>query len=221
MPQSRFLAAPSVLIALSALAVVLSYQAGANRFAPPRPATVGTINLGRILEEVTERAEWDARLRSMEEALGAEARGKQEAVNKKKERLEGLSQGPEWAALREEMAMDILEADAWFKFERARLDRERSLMWQDLYKSVKTEADKLALAEGLDLVLVNDSLGEIRSTGDAQTSAEAVVLQQITARRLVFASKEVDITDRLIVRMNNARVSTPAGASGGTATKPK
>jgi len=219
MPQPRFAAAPSVLIALSALAVVLSYQAGANRSAPPRPATVGTINLGRILEEVTERAEWDARLRSMEEQLGAEARGKQEAVNKKKERLEALSQGPEWGALREEMAMDILEADAWFKFERARLDRERSLMWQDLYKSVKTEADKLALAEGLDLVLVNDSLGEIRSTGDAQTSAEAVVLQQITARRLVFASKEVDITDRLIVRMNNARVSTPAGAGG--ANKPK
>jgi Skp family chaperone for outer membrane proteins len=125
-------------------------------------------------------------------------------VNAKKAKLDAMPEGDAKIAAREEIAREILEAEAWFKFSRGELDREKSLMWQDLYQSMKTEAGKLAEAQGLDLVLVNDSLPEIKTTTESNVSAEAMVLQQITARRVVFASQETDVTDQLITRMNNA-----------------
>ena len=114
--------------------------------------------------------------------------------------------------------MDILEAEAWFKFSTAELDRERALMWQDLYESMKTESAALAKAQGFDLILVNDSLPEIKTTGDAKVSLEAIVLQQITSRRVVYGAKEIDVTDQLVTRMNNAFAAGPTGAPA--ATKP-
>lgn len=188
---------------LVALVAAISYRADAFREAMLK-SSYGTINLDRVFKEVRQRADWDARLRNMEEKLTADAKNKQEAVNAKKAKLDAMPEGDAKIAAREEIAREILEAEAWFKFSRGELDREKSLMWQDLYQSMKTEAGKLAEAQGLDLVLVNDSLPEIKTTTESNVSAEAMVLQQITARRVVFASKETDVTDQLITRMNNA-----------------
>lgn len=200
------------VLSIAAAVVVVASPAGAFRPAAYRPISVGTVDLGQVLEKVNERAEWDATLKGMGEKLSVEVKSRQEAIQAKQAKVKEMPDGDERTRLREELALEILEAEAWLKFKSTELDRERSLMWQDLYKSVKAEADKLAVAEGFDLVLVNDSLGELRTTPDANTSNEGFVLQQITARRALYASKEIDLTDRLIVRMNNARATAPKRA---------
>ena len=72
-----------------------------------------------------------------------------------------------------------------------------------------TKAKAQARAEGYDeIVLVDDSASEIRTENNAQVSLQAQVLQQISTRRVLFAKNTIDITDQVIVRMNNA-VGTP------------
>jgi hypothetical protein len=56
---------------------------------------------------------------------------------------------------------------------------------------------------------VNDSLGPLNVSREIEMSQEQQVLQQIMNRRLLYAAKATDITDQLIVRMNNARAVTP------------
>ncbi|HMN96176.1 MAG TPA: hypothetical protein PKC43_07675 [Phycisphaerales bacterium] len=206
---------PTILL-LAALIAALAYQAGANRAAvpaaAPRPTVVGTIDLGRVLEQVTARAEWDATIRSLEEGLASALRSKQETLTAEQARILELPEGAEKNERREKLAFDLFETEAWIKWKRAEADRERSLMWRDLYRLTKEEAGRLAAAQGVDLLIVNDSVGEIRSIDEANVSAEAVVLQQITSRRVLYAARDIDLTDQLITRMNNAGAAAPRPA---------
>ena len=66
------------------------------------------------------------------------------------------------------------------------------------------ETKRVAEAEGIDIVLVDDSGSEIRTENNAQVPLQAQVIQQITTRRVLFAKNAIDITDQVIIRMNNA-----------------
>ena len=87
------------------------------------------------------------------------------------------------------------------------VDREQSLMWRSIYRNLRREAERVAEAEGFALVLVDDSAGEIRTQSGTQVPLQTQVLQQITNRRILFASNTTDISDQVIVRMNNAIVA--------------
>ncbi len=63
----------------------------------------------------------------------------------------------------------------------------------------------LAEQEGYALVVVDDSIV------DFQSGTEADMMRQISARRMLYASPRVDITDALIMQMNNAFQRRQAG----------
>ena len=63
-----------------------------------------------------------------------------------------------------------------------------------------------------DLVLVDDSAGELGINPQSQLNRETQITQQMVSRRVLYAGDAVDITDQLITRMNNAYQS---GRTGG------
>jgi Skp family chaperone for outer membrane proteins len=97
------------------------------------------------------------------------------------------------------------------------LDYEKSLMWRSIYRNLRSEAAKLAEAEGYDYIIIDDGTDDLQTNREAKMPQEAQVLDQIQRRRVLYASPAHDLTDKLIVRMNNARaagtsVPTPSGA---------
>ena len=56
-----------------------------------------------------------------------------------------------------------------------------------------------------DIVLVNDSRGELQISDEVNVSREQQILTQILNRRMLYASEPTDITAQLIVRINNLR----------------
>ena len=62
----------------------------------------------------------------------------------------------------------------------------------------------MAESEGYDLVIVDDSKAPFTENPDARVSREGHILQQIAVRRIMYANPMIDITQDLIVRMNNA-----------------
>ena len=84
------------------------------------------------------------------------------------------------------------------------VDIEKSIMLRDLYKQIKEAVAELANVEGYDLILVDDSGGELGIDPNSQQSREAQILRQITRRRALYSADTIDITDEIIVRMNNA-----------------
>ena len=93
------------------------------------------------------------------------------------------------------------------------LDRERSLKWQAVYRAVREGAAKLAENERLDMIVVDDSKIELQT----QRAKDAPPLEtqaksQISQLRVLYAGKSIDVTEKLIVQINNSR-STATAAS--------
>jgi len=208
MRQTTSVLSVPVVLLLIVVTALLAGHAGAVRVTQ-RPVTVGTVNLSRVIEELHERAEWDAQMRAREESLLAEIRTRQAGLNERKAQLDALPEGAEADLAREGLALELVRLETWYNFKREDLDRERALMWKSMYRNIRSEAERLAASESIDLIVVNDSTAELRTGSDGKIPAEAQVLQQISSRRILFAGREIDISDRLVTRMNNARAARP------------
>ena len=78
------------------------------------------------------------------------------------------------------------------------LERERATDLRETYDRIRSEAGKLAKEHNIDIVLLNDSIPEIDLSDAART------LQQISARRILYANESLDVTKELLARMNGA-----------------
>jgi hypothetical protein len=65
--------------------------------------------------------------------------------------------------------------------------------------------------------LVNDGVTDIQLQRDSKTPLEAQAQEQIVRRRVLFAAKSIDVTDQLVVRMNNARGAASKPTTGDAA----
>lgn len=211
---------PATLAASAALAVSVAYSAlAAPRYAPP-PITVATVDIIQLIDKLNEKSDFEVTINALAQRIQAEL-----ATRKKElEELAGKADkgtDAEKQATRDMFALKKLQLDEWSNFKQAEIDRERALMWQSIYKHIREESEKLAAAEGYDLVLVNDSVTDLILRRDSQVPQEQQAQEQIMRRRVLYANKTLDVTARLITRMNNARTaaagSAPAAPAKGTA----
>ena len=199
-----------------AIGAILGYQSFGAALAG-QPAVVVTVNLGHVIENLTQRADSDARLRKMRDELLAEQDRKQKEVKAMEEKAKGLQQQLEAANdaqrkeiesqlidLQEQAALAALNYQAWQTISAEKVDIEAALSMQDLYRSVKTAAAQMATTNRYDLVLVDDSQGDLSMSSESRVSRMEQVRQQIAARRMLYANPAIDITEDLIQRMNNA-----------------
>lgn len=179
------------------LVLIVSYQSFALGQAAARPTACATINLERAFDGLQERAAVDARLTKMAEELKAEGDEKADAIDALTEELDMYLPGTErhQRAL-EEFQLTSLQYQAHIEFSRRKIDLEHALVLRRLYGSIKRAAAQMSAEMGYDLVLVDDSIEEIPA------GTETDVRRQIAARRILFGSKEIDITKALIEQMN-------------------
>ena len=97
-----------------------------------------------------------------------------------------------------------LRFEQWVQSKTQEIDRERSLKWRSIYRNLRREAARVAETDGYELVLVNDATGEIRTEPNSQMPLEQQVLTQMLNRRILYSASPIDITEQVIVRMNNA-----------------
>ena len=86
-----------------------------------------------------------------------------------------------------------------------------------LLRNLRSEAAKLAEAEGFDYIVIDDGSEDLPTSREMKMSLEGQVLDQFQRRRMLYANPAYDLTDKLIVRMNNARA---AGAPAPATTAP-
>ena len=220
-PKRLILAAG--LFTLFAASLALAYQGGASRVG--QPSAVATVNLAVVMEKLEQKSSAQANLRAMAEKLNDDDKAKKDELTKLQGDLKAMAEdAPGREALQEKLAMSTLQYQAWAKFSSEKIDIEKALVLEDLYKSIKEAAKQTAVAARLDLVLIDDSQGELTKSADSRISREAQIMQQVAERRLLYANPEIDITDDLIERMNNAfRTGGATNTTGATNTpaKPK
>ncbi len=208
-----------------ALASFLAGNADATRalIVPAQPTAIGVIDLAKLFDGLGECAEWDVRIKALEARVMDEARARKASLESGLKEVEAMTEGVEKENRLDALRLQKLQAEQWSLGCEMEADRERSLKWQSVYRSVREGAKKLGETEGYQLVVVDDSKIEIQ-TQRAQNSPplETQAKGQIAQLRVLYADRTIDVTDKLIVQLNNKRSSivTPASSGATTATKP-
>lgn len=189
-----------------AVAIVLvGHDAFGTRPASAPQTHVATVDLSKVFERIEANAPWEVELNALADRLNQEAGSRQDAIQRQLDQATATEDPKEAQRIRDAAALMKLELEEWAGLKRLELDRERALMWRTMYRSIREQVTALAKADGWDLVLVNDSLGDLKIAEEANISREQQILTQILNRRLLYASEITDITEQLIVRINNLK----------------
>jgi Skp family chaperone for outer membrane proteins len=202
------LAAPTALaVSLVLLVHTMSVNASRPTTVQADPTSVAVVEVSRVLDQIDEKSEWEIRIDALKSAIQQEGVSRQQAMERRLAESESATSPEQRQDIRDEVALMQLRLEQWANMKAVEVDREQSLMWRSIYRNLRREAERVAEAEGYALVLVDDSGGEIRTQSGTQVPLQTQVLQQITSRRILFAANVTDISDQIIVRMNNAVVA--------------
>ncbi len=203
-----------------ALASFLAGNAGAVRAnaIPAQPTSVGVVDLAKVFDGLAECAEWDVRIKALEARVLDEARARKTSLETGVKEVEAMTDGVEKEKRLDALRLQKLQAEQWSLGCELEADRERSLKWQSVYRSVREGAKKLGEAEGYQLVVVDDSKIEVQTQrSEKAPPLEAQAKGQIAQLRVLYADRAIDVTDKLIVQLNNQRSSSaPAGTTSGS-----
>ena len=202
------LAAPTALaVSLVLLVHTMSVNASRPTTVQADPTSVAVVEVSRVLDQIDEKSEWEIRIDALKSAIQQEGVSRQQAMERRLAESESATSPEQRQDIRDEVALMQLRLEQWANMKAVEVDREQALMWRSIYRNLRREAERVAEAEGYALVLVDDSGGEIRTQSGTQVPLQTQVLQQITSRRILFAANMTDISDQIIVRMNNAVVA--------------
>jgi len=180
-------------------------------FAPP--TAIGVVNMPTLFDRLDEAAEWDVKIKNLEAKFSEELGARRSELEKLAKELESLPEGEDRERRLDALRLKRLQAEQWSVMKDLELDRERSLKWQSIYRAVRDGAAKLAADEKYDLVLVDDSKLDIQPQRSKDAPPlEVQVKSQIAQIRVLHSAKTVDVTEKLVVQINNARASAPKPA---------
>jgi Skp family chaperone for outer membrane proteins len=169
------------------------------------PTAVAMVNVEKVFDRLDESADWQIQIRQLASSVQEEGRARAADVERLRKELEPMAESPERQRLLDEIALKQLRLEEWGRLKQLEIDRERSLMWQKMYRAVREEARRVAESEGYQLVLVDDSGVEIRTSREINAPLEIQAQQQIASLRVLYATNAIDITEKVVVRINNRR----------------
>ncbi len=208
-----------VSCAAATLTVAAAFTAGRLS---AQPSAVANVDIRRLLDKIGQRAEMEIELTQLANRFEQEFKSKKDQLEARAKESDAITDQAERQKLRDGLALEQLQLKEWATMKQQEADREQALRWENLYRSIVSESQKLADNEGYQYVVVFDGNAEFQRDRRAQISLGQQVVEQISRRRILVASKTDDITEKLILRMNNARATptAPVAAAPSTPTTP-
>lgn len=198
MTRNKILNLPMLLMAAMFVSFA-GYQSVALRnIANMKPAIVATVDLERVFNQLEERTAADEDLTKMADELQRDGDRRAKAIDALEEELEVYTPGSEQhQELLNKLALASHEYRAFVEWGRRKIDVKKAATLRRIYSSIKDAIEREAKDKGYDIVFVNDSLSPIPVSDESETS------RQISARRMLYSSPQIDITRDVIGRMNN------------------
>ena len=185
--------------AFTALLAGFIFMAGYAANAPIKPAVVAFVDLERVFNNLNSRTETENRLIKLTENMQQKTTAMQEELELLQAELESLEPGSDSMAQLTNRAIGISgRLRAYETYANLILERERATDLRETYDRIREQAGKLSKQLNIDIVLLNDSIPEIDLSDAART------LQQISARRILYANEQLDITEELLTLMNDS-----------------
>ena len=201
---------PVVVIALL-LGAIGGHQTLAMRSISSRPPTVAAVRMESLFDGLNERAAAKAEIDALEADIRAEAASRETEIIGMEETLKDIVDDARREPLIDEITLKKLNLKFWLEQTLAELEVEKALRLRLLYINIKKAIKDLAEAEEYDFVVLDDSIEELTFDRDSRIPAQAQIQQQIINSKILYLKSSFDITDDLIMRMNNAFRNVGAG----------
>jgi Skp family chaperone for outer membrane proteins len=203
MPRIRTLAVVPLLIALCVVVTLVTTRVTGVSLVPQKPAVVGVLNLDSLLAGLDRRQDLQDEFRQREQEITATLQAKLDQINAEKEELAALEGTPDYQRRREALRRREAMLAAESAYEREKLLKEDVEAVQDLYLEITAELKTFSEANGIDLVLIDSSPAERFPVRDGRILNNEQTMQAIASWETIYVSPQIDITDDLIVYMNN------------------
>ncbi|USO00203.1 MAG: OmpH family outer membrane protein [Phycisphaeraceae bacterium] len=188
-----------LLAAIGVGAVLAPRVADASALAGARPSAVAMIDLAKLLDGLDERSAMEQDLNKQIAKRQAELDAAVAEVKSMQDEVDVLSEkDPNRIEKIRNLQLKKVEANALKQFIQEQLSLEKGQRLADLFEKVQDAVGQIALRDGWDIVLIDDSGLDV-----PQMANEQQMLQVILARRVIYANDSVEITDEVKTLMNN------------------
>lgn len=192
----RLLRIESLAVIVFATALTTYSLTTARRELPP--SHVATVDLEKTYNSIIRYSDTQTKLKALAEELDKRVATSELQVKSLEGELDSFQSGSEaQAAAIAKLQASVGEFRAVQQFANAKLELERARALRETYVAIKDAARRFSEREGYDYILLDDSLPEMDPANAAKT------MQQISARRFIYASPKSDVTDALIGFMND------------------
>lgn len=186
----------------------------------PAPTRVGVIDLAKLINDLDE-------LKDRNGEVQVKAGAYKKELDKLKEEVEALQRRLEHEVprtdiklrieVRTQLAERLALGDARKKAYETLLELENGEIIRGLYEKVAAAAGEFAKREGYDMLILDDRGINL----DANTGIDRINAT-IQNKRVIYAADELNVTQRLLTKMNNdykASGGKPAAPAGGAKKK--
>ena len=200
-----------VFVIMVLLAVLVGYEVFAGRTAAPGPAVIAVVRIDPLADGLKQFADANADVARLLGEIEAEAQRRREATKALREQHSNAVDDQQREEFSDNIALERLKNESWSQTAKRELELDKAVRLQDLYKKILDAINTLALSEGYDLVIVDDSGEALPFYRNSRVLPQDQVREKLTRRKVLFVSPTLDITEDLIMRMNNEFNAAQAG----------
>ena len=186
-----------------AMGSVIGYTALGQRAVAPDAVVIAVVRIDALFDELQQRADALIELHQMQTTVQDEYRSRTEEIALLQAELENVVATTRKRELEDDIVIKQLQLRYWQQAAKVKVELERALQHQNLYRSMRAAAEALATAEGYDMVIVDDASDDLPFDTESRVSPELQVLQQTATRKILYRNEALDITMDLATRMNN------------------
>ena len=199
--KARIQRTTGVFALATLVCIIAGYAAVAasTNFRPP--TVVVTFNIEKVVADLTEKAESEARLRALFTKIEDEQNRRLETMRALEDSLETAAEADR-EMLIEQLEQKTLELGSYRLFASLQVDNERSLMLRDIYMKIRDAVSEIAQKNGYDIVLISDVDREVVINPKSDVPREFQILERIGSQRAIYASSQTDITGQIVTHMN-------------------
>lgn len=187
-----------VVVSLVLTLGLAQWASAQGRGGKGRPVAVAVVDVVKVSEALAERRQIEADLQTKADRLKEEDQNRQKKLEQLQKDVEFLAPGtPARDQKTEELERMALELQAWRSFQTNKINRERTLQIENVYRRMLDAVGRVAKENNYDLVLFKETAINFANARPEQVSAV------IQVRKVLWSADDLDLTDEIIQRMNN------------------
>ncbi|QNN22869.1 OmpH family outer membrane protein [Planctomycetales bacterium ZRK34] len=181
--------------------VVVALVGAANLVAQgkaARPTSVAVVDVQQVFNALDEKSTVEADITQQTEQLQKEEQDRQTELKALQADLGILAAGtPAYQETQTKLENKALEFQVWKQFNQRKLEREKVVRLEALYRKVVDAIGGVAKQNNYDIVMFKDSTGDLKGENQQQLAA------MIQVRKVLYSNPDLDITDQITQKLNN------------------